>query len=146
MCCHTTLWNINVSKQKINDKLEGSVAAYLRYDGVVNNHIKTGLLLSLPAKKIKPVNIRQSYKQNCGCLVHFLRLLAVHWPGSQSDRLSNKPFTDWQVENKSSSARVMGGGGKKATIPLLYINVQKNPCKNGFDTVETSVRTKSGKQ
>jgi len=53
MCCHTTLWNINVSKQKINDKLEESVAAYLRCDGVVNNRIKNGLLLSLPAKKNK---------------------------------------------------------------------------------------------
>ena len=129
MCCRTSLWNINVRKQEINDKLEGSVAAYLRCDGVVNNRIKNGLLLSLPAKKIKLVNIRQSYKQNCGYLVHFLPLLAVHWPGSQSDRLGNKPFTDWQVENKSSAGRVMGGGGKKAAIPLLYINLQKTRVK-----------------
>jgi len=32
----------------INDKLQGSVATYLTYGGVVNNQIKKGLLLSLP--------------------------------------------------------------------------------------------------
>jgi len=37
--CYTTLWNINVSKQAINDKLQRS--------GVVNNQIKKGLLLSV---------------------------------------------------------------------------------------------------
>ena len=38
ICCYTTLWNINVkTKQAINDKLQGSVAAYLRCGGVVNN-------------------------------------------------------------------------------------------------------------
>ena len=26
----------------------------------------------------------QSYKQERGCLVHFIRLLAVRWPGAQS--------------------------------------------------------------
>jgi len=35
------------AKQAINDKLQGSVATYLRCDGVVNNQIKKGLLLSL---------------------------------------------------------------------------------------------------
>jgi len=33
--------------QATNDKLQGSVATYLRYGGVVNNRIKKGLLLSL---------------------------------------------------------------------------------------------------
>jgi len=37
----------NVRKQAINDELQGSVATYLRCGGVVNNQIKTGLLLSL---------------------------------------------------------------------------------------------------
>ena len=41
------------AKQVINDKLQGSVAAYLRCCGVVNNQIKKGLLLSLWVKKIK---------------------------------------------------------------------------------------------
>jgi len=63
-------------KQAINDKLQSSVATYLRCGGVVNYRIKTGLLLSLWVKKIKLMNIWRSYKQERGCLVHFLRLLA----------------------------------------------------------------------
>jgi len=35
------------TKQAINDKLQGSVATYLRCGGVVNSQIKKGLLLSL---------------------------------------------------------------------------------------------------
>jgi len=35
------------AKQAINDKLQGSVAAYLRCGGVVNNQIKKRLSLSL---------------------------------------------------------------------------------------------------
>ena len=38
------------AKQALNDKLQGSVAAYLRCGGVVN-HMKKGLLLSLWVKK-----------------------------------------------------------------------------------------------
>ena len=34
ICCHTTLWNINVRKQAINDKVQGSVATYLRRGGL----------------------------------------------------------------------------------------------------------------
>jgi len=46
------------AKQAINDKLQGSVAAYLRCGGVVYNHIRKGLLLSLTVKKnLKSVNI-----------------------------------------------------------------------------------------
>jgi len=41
------------AKQALNDKLQGSVAAYLRCGWVVNNQIKKGLLLSLRMKKIK---------------------------------------------------------------------------------------------
>ena len=36
------------TKQAINDKLQDSVATYLRCGGVVNNHIKKGFLLSVP--------------------------------------------------------------------------------------------------
>ena len=39
------------AKQAINDKLQGSVAAYLTCVGVVNNQTKKGLLLSLRVKK-----------------------------------------------------------------------------------------------
>jgi len=38
------------AKQATNAKLQGSVATYLRYVGVVNNQIKKGLLLSLRVK------------------------------------------------------------------------------------------------
>ena len=67
----------------ISEKLQGSVATYLRYGGVVNNQIKNGLLLSLPIKKLKSMNVWQSYNQGRGYLVHFLRLLAVWWLGAQ---------------------------------------------------------------
>ena len=36
--------------QAINDKLQGSVATYLRCGAVVNNYIKKGLFLSLRVK------------------------------------------------------------------------------------------------
>ena len=63
------------AKQAISDKLQGSVAIHLRSGGVVNNEIKKGLLLSLSAKKkIKSLNIGQSYTQERGCFVHFMRL------------------------------------------------------------------------
>ena len=56
-------------KQAVNDKLQGSVAKYLRCGRVVNKQIKTGLLLSLPVKKsLKLVNIWQSYQEEGGCL------------------------------------------------------------------------------
>ena len=35
------------AKQAINDKVQGSVAAYLRCGGIVNTQIKKGLLLSV---------------------------------------------------------------------------------------------------
>jgi len=44
------MWNINVRKQAINNKLQGSVATYIRCGEIVNSHVKKGLLLSLPVK------------------------------------------------------------------------------------------------
>jgi len=41
-----------LAKEAINDKLQGSIAAYLRCGGVVNNQIEKGLLLSLRVNKI----------------------------------------------------------------------------------------------
>jgi len=43
------------AKQALNDKLQGSVAAYLRSGGVVNNQVKNVLLLRVGVKKIKIV-------------------------------------------------------------------------------------------
>ena len=62
------------AKQAINDKLQGSVATYLRCSGVVNNQVKKGLLLCLWVKFFNWFNIWQSYKQERGCLMHFARL------------------------------------------------------------------------
>jgi len=63
------------AKQALNDKLQGSVAAYLECGGFVSNQIKKGLLLSLRVKKkLKSVNTWQSYKQERDYLVHFARL------------------------------------------------------------------------
>ena len=69
-------------KQAINEKLQSCVATYLRCGGTVNmQNLKNVLLLSLSVEKLKSANILQSYKQERCCLVHFLRLLAVWWPG-----------------------------------------------------------------
>ena len=76
------------AKQALNDKSQGSVAAYLRCGGVVNNQIKK-CLLSLSEKKLKSVNIWQSYTQEHDCLVHFLRLLAVCWLGNNIHLTAN---------------------------------------------------------
>jgi len=76
------------AKRAIKDKLQGSVATYLRGGWVVNNQIRKGLLLSLRCSEFfKLVNIWHSYKQERGCnLVHFLRLLGVCWSWAQSAR------------------------------------------------------------
>jgi len=71
-------------KQATNDKLQSSVATYLMCGGAVNNQIKKGLLLSPRVKKLKSVNIWHSGKQKSDRFVHFLRLVAVCWPGAQS--------------------------------------------------------------
>ena len=74
------------AKRALNDKLQGSVAAYLMCGGVVNDRIKKRLFYYWVCewKKIKSVNSWQSYQQERDCLVHFLRLSAVCWPGAQS--------------------------------------------------------------
>jgi len=74
------------AKQAINDKLQGSVAAYLRCGGVVNNQIKKGLLLSLWVKIIFKIG-EYLAKLRAGTWLSralFLRLLAVCWRGAQN--------------------------------------------------------------
>jgi len=53
VCCHTTLWNLNARKQAIKDKLQGSVATYVRCGGLPISKFKKKLLLSLSVKKFK---------------------------------------------------------------------------------------------
>ena len=72
------------AKQAINDKLQGSVATYLRRGGAVNNPIKKGLLLSLTVRIFLIGKYLAELQAKRDCLVHILRLLAVCWPGAQS--------------------------------------------------------------
>ena len=74
------------AKQAINDKLQGSVATYLRCGGVVNNQIKKGILLNLRVNFFKSVNIWQSYKQERGCIMHFTRLANTLLKDEESGR------------------------------------------------------------
>ena len=69
------LVNINVRKQAINDKLQGSVATCLKYGGVFNNQIKKGLLMSLSVKnnQIRWI-FRNVTSKNVCCVMHFGRL------------------------------------------------------------------------
>jgi len=65
------------AKQAINDKLQGSVATYLKCGGVVNllaTKLKQVYCWVCKWKQLKSVNIWQSYKQERGCLMHFVRL------------------------------------------------------------------------
>ena len=58
VCCYTPCETLMSAKRAINNKLQGSVATYLRCGGVVNKQIKKGLLLNLLVKKLlKSVNI-----------------------------------------------------------------------------------------
>jgi len=47
MLLHYLCEILTSAKQAINDKLQGSVATYLMFDGAANNQIKKGLLRSL---------------------------------------------------------------------------------------------------
>jgi len=58
-----------LAKQAVHDKLQCSVATYLRCGEVFNNQIK-----SMNQKNLKSVNIWQSYKQGRDCLLHSARL------------------------------------------------------------------------
>jgi len=70
------LWNINVTNQAIRDTLQGSVATYLRCGGSVNNQSKKGLLRTAESASeiFKIGELWQSYQQEGGCLVHFVRM------------------------------------------------------------------------
>jgi len=77
------------AKQAIDDKLQGSVAIYLRCGGVVNNKIKKGLLLSVCEFFFKLASIWQSYKQERGCLVHFAHLANTLLKDEEGERDSH---------------------------------------------------------
>jgi len=78
ICCHTTLWNINVRKQAINDKLQGSVAKFLRCGGLsITKLRKVYCWVCRWNFYKKSVNIWQTYTHEGGCLVRFVRLATV---------------------------------------------------------------------
>jgi len=76
------------AKQATNDKLQRSVATYLRCGGVVNNQIKRGLLMSLRVKFFfKSVNIWQSYKQERDCFVHLANTLLTDGKSARNNHV-----------------------------------------------------------
>jgi len=101
------------AKQASNDKLQNSVATYLRCGGVLNNQIKK--LLSVRVKNFVTGKYLDSDKQERGCLMHFARLantLLKHEESARDNhilaailftdvkifftlRLSNKPLLIW---------------------------------------------------
>jgi len=108
---------VKSAKQILDDKLQDSVAAYLRCGGVVNNRIKKGLLLSLLVKKFKIGEYFSRLQERTWLSRPLSSFLAVCWPGAQSawdnhalacnfanyspilifftHTLSNKPFLIW---------------------------------------------------
>ena len=69
------------AKQAVNDKLQSSVATYLRCGGVVNEQIKKGLLLSLRVKKNRRMFGKVTSKNaivSCTFLLIYCRPLVHH--------------------------------------------------------------------
>jgi len=79
----------------------------VRCGGIVNNQIKKGLLLSLSEKKLKSVNLWQSYKQERGCLMHFARL-------------ANTLLTD---EETARDNHVLAGNFAKYSLRFILLHV-----------------------
>ena len=62
----------------INYKAVYSYIFKVAYVGVVNNQVKKVFIAKSASEKfLKSVNIYQTYKQERGCIEHFLRLLAM---------------------------------------------------------------------
>jgi len=67
------------AKQTLEDKLQGSVATYLRCSRVVITKLRKVYFWFCKWKNLKSVNIWRSYKQERDCLVH-LCPWPTHWP------------------------------------------------------------------
>jgi len=68
----------------INDKLQGSVAAYLSYCGVVNNQITKGLFLSLSVNLFKLSEYLAKLQARTLLSRALNSFLVVWWLGAQS--------------------------------------------------------------
>jgi len=66
------------AKQAIDDKLQSSVATYLRCNGNVNNQIMKGLLLSLQVKNFLKIGEYLANLQARAWLSHALRTPGQH--------------------------------------------------------------------
>jgi len=73
------LWNVNVRKQAINNKSQGSSAAYLRCGGDIQNEIKKGLLLYLSGNFLEIGKYLAKLQAKRGSLEHLLRLLWAYY-------------------------------------------------------------------
>ena len=62
------------AKQAINDKLQGSVATYLKCGGLLISELRKVYCWVCEWNFFKSVNIWQSYKKQSDSLMHFARL------------------------------------------------------------------------
>jgi len=67
----------------MNDKLQGTVVTYLRCAGLSITKLRKVIAQSAREIFFKSVNTWHSYRKKVDCVVHFLRLLALWWPGLQ---------------------------------------------------------------
>ena len=113
--CTSLQTDNHVSKKAIDDKFQGSVAAYLMCSGVVNNQIKKDLLLSLRVKKILiseylaklqakmwmllSLALSSSFSSvlaRCAkCMKQPRSLPDIYWLKKFTHTLSSKPFLIW---------------------------------------------------
>ena len=78
--------NANFRKQAINDELQGTVVKNFKVWWIVNNQIKKGLLVSPQRIFLNQWIFGTATGKKVDCVVNFLRLLAMWWPGTQSAR------------------------------------------------------------
>ena len=125
-------------EQAINNKLQGSVATHLmcvHSVGVVNNHIKKDLFLSLSVDFFKLVNIWQSCKQElvvscnvCAWPTHCpysMPLLATYNASDSVLRTEcERPFKSVSlVTDNGEEAYITSGPCSACLVPLAYICV-----------------------
>jgi len=141
------------AKQAIHDKLQGSVATYLWCGGAVYKQINKSLLLSLWIFFSKLVNTWQSYKQESDCLQHFLRLLAVYWPGVQSvwDNMIQQPMPHYllaAMQPLSPCRPITGHRGRRHLATSLFryrlLLLLLPHCLQCFDAVGWAAGRASG--
>jgi len=96
------------------------------------------------------VNIWQSYKQECDCFVHFLRLLAMCWPRAQDNHVLACNFAKYslilifftrRVGNKSFLIWLLTTQPHLKYVATLPCNVSLMACFAGVNVSQGSVVT-----